>query len=97
MSCQHRRLGTRPNGPHTEQYCLDCGAHIKFVPVPKSSDDAARFVMPIGKHKGKALSDIPFSYLVWARENMSGSIQRAVRSYLAGFNQFEIDEAVAAE
>jgi len=52
---------TYPKGPHIRLDCPECAAFIKFLP-----QSVNKFVMPIGKHKGKQLKDIPNEYLQWA-------------------------------
>jgi len=36
--CGSNNLKTRPNGPHIELYCGDCGAYQKFI----SKEDAEK-------------------------------------------------------
>lgn len=46
--------------------------------------DFERWTMPVGKHKGKTLSEIPEDYLQWASQNMSGNIKKRVQQFLKG-------------
>jgi 5-methylcytosine-specific restriction endonuclease McrA len=32
VACEHAATSTKSNGPHIEERCDDCGAHIRFVP-----------------------------------------------------------------
>ena len=83
MDCSHIHRGNRPNGPHNEVYCLDCGAHISFARQPITDERLAAFTMPFGMHKGKHLSEIPRDYLFWFAENASAeSVKRMVRFFL---------------
>jgi 5-methylcytosine-specific restriction endonuclease McrA len=32
MKCTHMAVDQRENGPHIEEFCADCGGHLRFVP-----------------------------------------------------------------
>lgn len=53
--------------PRRKAECGYCGTYIKFLPVVENSKE---FIMPFGKHRGKALGDIDEDYLVWMLDNM---------------------------
>jgi len=40
-------------------------------PVMISKPDA---IIPFGKYKGKMMRDVPIEYIVWAIQNLSGSV-----------------------
>ena|SRR5271157_4428092 len=71
------------SGKHIKWSCIACG-YIKFLPQGSAED----FVMPIGKFKGKKLSEIKqndLGYLIWARDNMdSKSIIKRICEVLHG-------------
>lgn len=61
------------NGPHIEWRCPVCG-HIKFLPQA-----AENFIMPIGKYKGKLITEIKQidrEYCIWASENLDKNNMR---------------------
>lgn len=61
---------------------MDFNTHLVLlndVPQVVSIDE---WVMPIGKHSGKHLDEIPVDYLRWASENMKGNIQKRVLQFL---------------
>lgn len=84
MDCTHERTSLRMNGPHTEKYCLDCDAHICFVPRAITFEKAEMFPMPYGKWKGTVLRSIPRDYLEWAVKELKGSVQRHISAFLKG-------------
>jgi hypothetical protein len=71
-----------------EQHCLyfECGIKICELPHAISKETIKDFEMPIGKHKGKKLSEIPKDYLDWANKNMSGNLKRKIEAYLTNQN-----------
>jgi uncharacterized protein (DUF3820 family) len=69
---------TRPNGPHVELYCPNCGKHVKFVEQPIEN-----FVLPFGKYKGIKLVECPLDYLQWCyqtfeKANLKRRISQAI-------------------
>jgi hypothetical protein len=76
--CGYRTILQR-KGPHIEWFCLACG-HIKFMPQKVES-----FHMPIGKYKGKLLTEIlqiDRRYLEWASENMQDNIAKKIKEII---------------
>ena len=82
MNCPHCGLETftKPNGVHLEERCPTCG-YIRNVRQP-----IEKYCMPIGKYKGKLLSEIQltdYQYLEWASANMHNKIGDRVREYMS--------------
>jgi Putative quorum-sensing-regulated virulence factor len=68
---------------HKELKCMRCGGHQRFMPKVITFDEAKRFVLPFGKHRGCAVEKVPRDYLDWMAAQSSVSAPfRAVREYL---------------
>jgi hypothetical protein len=67
-----------------EVFCSACNVSLPLgspVAAPRAS---GVYEMPFGKHKGKALGDVPREYLVWLEKNFDdGPCKDEVRAYLA--------------
>lgn len=66
-------------GPHYARTgCRDCDRHVRFEPAPMTDERSAAFIMPIGKHRGTPLRDVPTDYLVWfiGQPNIKDSLRR---------------------
>lgn len=57
-------------GPHTGAYCTYCFTLIGWVPKKRTVDDAKRFVLWFGRHKGKRLDEVDDEYLDWLYEHI---------------------------
>lgn len=91
--CFHHRKEARAVGPHIGVCCTDCDHFFKWLPQPIDSEKLNAFTMPIGKHKGKRLAQIPVDYLVWAVQNISGkSINRHITAYLESIATSDVSE-----
>lgn len=47
--------------------------------MDKEYTDSTPF--PFGKHKGKAMTNIPAEYLLWCRENI-GNLEKGIKDYI---------------
>lgn len=64
-------------------FCRWCGHQLSTsIRNEITTESAAGFQLPFGKHKGKKLSEIPKDYLEWAIKNMDGNIKRKIEVYL---------------
>lgn len=80
--CHGDDIALIPHAPHPhwgELRCTTCEKWIGWAPTPKAL--AAGWPMPVGRHKGKTLADIPVPYLEWARDGMSQPRVREMISY----------------
>lgn len=60
------RYYARENGPHNECKCLDCDAHIKFLPKPLTD-----LVLYFGKYLGWKIGEVQDKgYLEWCLKNI---------------------------
>lgn len=70
-------------GPHLGEYCRNCGKWLRWMPQRMTPERARSIVMPIGKHKGRKLSEIDSGYLRWYEANGNdGSLADACRFIL---------------
>lgn len=68
---------------HVEVRCQPCGKFIKYKSQDKQLDELKTFHMPIGKHAGKILEEIPKDYLQWAMDNFSQkNLKKRIKEYL---------------
>jgi uncharacterized protein (DUF3820 family) len=65
-------LCTPPSTNYARTGCRACGRHLGWEPAPVTIERCRSFVMPFGKHAGKALPDIPVSYLRWMMDEGAG-------------------------
>lgn len=80
IRCYHEIFLQMIAGPHVGIYCARCLKYQRWAQMDPHFDN---YVYPIGKHKGKTLSEIPRSYLIWAEQNIKQkSLVRAIGSYL---------------
>jgi hypothetical protein len=69
---------------HLKATCCACGGFIQYV-QQEIEGDQSDFLMPFGKHKDKTLLMIAMDdpdYLIWASENLKGSIKQRVIKFL---------------
>lgn len=50
---------------------IEIGEDNRYVKEISPTEEAAGFIMPFGKHKGKALADCPEDYIRWVAENLT--------------------------
>jgi uncharacterized protein (DUF3820 family) len=74
-------------GMHYAQLeCRACGTWLRWLPSPWTRTRAENFVAPIGKHKGRKISELPRDYLFFAANEWSGNPGKACR-IVAGLDQ----------
>lgn len=83
LTCKHCGLTdqyhTVPAGPHLKAICNGCGQYIKFVSQNKPPFED-NDLMPFGKHKGKAMANVPADYLLWL--NDQSKVHPMVKGYI---------------
>ena len=75
---------------HHELYCANCChnankslVRIAVIPAELSLERLSKFIMPIGKHAGEPLANIPRDYLSWvATDFKQVNVRRKAFAYL---------------
>ena len=89
-SCGSEDIVQKFQGKHLGNYCGSCGRWLKWV-----SQDWKSFIWPVGaKHKSQTLTMIALNdrpYLVWAAENLTGTLQKRAIEALEATNGSKVD------
>lgn len=91
--CDSDNRMERPGQPphHAELVCGDCGRHLQWIGREIDREEAARFEMPYGKHRGTPMGELPKGYLVWLTETDHGRITERAKILLGPLpNQMEL-------
>jgi len=72
--CGCKKFLKSESGNHLGLYCGNCGKWQKWI--QKEVHYEPNFIIPFGKHKGMKISLVPGDYMLWAVDNLNGSMRR---------------------